>query len=91
MAIILVGMAAIFFSGLYRYLSFDCLKLYHATLKEMIDAHPVGAPVIYILIYIALTALSVPGAVFLSLLGGYLFPEPFSMIYVLFWQLAGQR
>lgn len=89
MAIILVGMAAIYFSGLYRYLSFDCLKLYHATLKEMINAHPVAVPVVYILIYIALTALSVPGAVFLSLLGGYLFPEPLSMFYVLFSATCG--
>ena len=35
------------------------------------------------------TALSVPGAVFLTLLGGYLFPQPFSTIYVVFSATCG--
>ena len=43
----------------------------------MIAAHPVAVPVVFIFFYIALNALYVAGAVFLSLLGGYLFPEPF--------------
>ena len=80
--IILLGMGAIYFSGLYRYLSFDCLKEYHHNLKAYILLHPVLVPILYMLIYIVLTALSVPGAIFLTLLGGYLFPQPWSTIYV---------
>jgi uncharacterized membrane protein YdjX (TVP38/TMEM64 family) len=75
-------MALIYFSSLYRYLSFDCLKLYHQNLKAYISEHPVAVPILYILIYVILTALSVPGAIFLTLLGGYLFPQPLSTIYV---------
>ncbi len=87
--LILIGMAAIYFSGLYRFFTFETLRSYHDTLKLFIQAHPIAAPLLYILAYILLTALSVPGAVFLSLLGGYLFPQPFSTIYVLFSATCG--
>ncbi len=87
--IILIAMAVIYFTELYRYLSFDCLKLYHMTLRELVSAHPFTAPLLYILIYIALTALSIPGAVFLSLLGGYLFSQPLSTLYVIFAATCG--
>jgi uncharacterized membrane protein YdjX (TVP38/TMEM64 family) len=87
--IILLGMGAIYFSGFYRYFSFDCLKLYHQNLKDYISAHPVAVPILYIFIYIVLTALSVPGAIFLTLLGGYLFPQPLSTIYVVFGATCG--
>jgi uncharacterized membrane protein YdjX (TVP38/TMEM64 family) len=87
--IILIGMAALYFSGLYHYLSFDALRTYHLTLKALIAEHPIAFPVLYILSYIALTALSVPGAIFLTLLGGYLFPQPLSTIYVVFSATCG--
>ena len=87
--IILLGMGAIYFSGAYRYLSFDALKAYHLTLKTFITAHPVLVPFLYIIIYIILTALSVPGAIFLTLLGGYLFPQPWSTLYVIFSATCG--
>ncbi len=87
--LILIAMAAIYFSGAYRYLSFATLKTYHFTIKAFLEAHPFASPFLYILIYIVLTALSVPGAVFLSLLGGYLFPQPLSTLYVLFSATCG--
>lgn len=87
--LVLIGMAIIFFSGAYRYLSFNALRAYHETLKLFIQAHPIAVPVLYILAYIILTALSVPGAVFLTLLGGYLFPQPFSTLYVVFSATCG--
>lgn len=86
---ILLGMATVYFSGLYHYLSFETLRSYHDTLKVFILAHPITTPLLYIVTYIILTALSVPGAVFLTLLGGYLFPQPLSTIYVLFSATCG--
>ncbi len=87
--IILIAMAGIYFSGWYRYFSFDCLKFYHHNLKEVVTEHPIAVPLLYILAYIVLTALSVPGAIFLTLLGGYLFPFPLSAIYVIFSATCG--
>lgn len=89
LAIIALGMLLIYLTGVYRYLSFDALKTYHATLKTFIAAHPVLLPFLYIFTYIILTALSVPGAIFLTLLGGYLFPQPLSTLYVVFSATCG--
>lgn len=75
-------MAFIYFSGLYHYLSFDTLRIYHKSFKTFVDMHPIAVPIIFCLTYIISVALSVPGAVFLTLLGGYLFSQPFSTIYV---------
>lgn len=80
--LIFLGMASIYFSGVYRYLSFDSLRQYHHSLKAFVEMHPVAVPVLFCIVYIISTALSVPGALFLTLLGGYLFPQPFSTLYV---------
>jgi len=80
--IIFLGMASIYFSGVYQYLSLDYLRMYHKSLKTFVEMHPIVVPIAFCLVYIISTTLSVPGAVFLTLLGGYLFPQPFSTIYV---------
>jgi len=87
--IIFVGMASIYFSGVYHYLSFDYLRMYHKSLKTFVEIHPVAVPIAFCLVYIISAALSIPGAVFLTLLGGYLFPQPFSTIYVVFSATCG--
>lgn len=80
--IILIAMVAIYFSGIYNYFSFDTLRTYHQNLKSFVEMHPVAVSFIFCLTYIITTALSIPGAIFLTLLGGYLFPQPLSTIYV---------
>ncbi len=87
--ILLIGLIVVYATGSYHYLTFDSLKAHHQILKETILAHPVLFPVLFILIYFVCTALSVPGAIFLTLLGGYLFPQPWSTIYVVFAATCG--
>lgn len=87
--IILIGMALIYCTGIYRYFSWDALKTYHHTLKDYIAIHPAFVTLAFICIYITLTALSFPGAIFLTLLGGYLFPLPLSTLYVVFSATCG--
>lgn len=87
--IILMAMAALYFSGITSYLSFEAFQIYHQNLKKMVTMHPAWVPIIFCLIYILFTALSMPGAVFLSLLGGYLFQQPFSTLYVVFSATCG--
>ncbi len=89
LALLLLGMAIIYLSNIYRYFSFDELKNHHQTLKIFLAEHAILTPTLYILVYIVLTALSVPGAIFLTLLGGYLFPQPWSTIYVIFSATCG--
>lgn len=87
--IIFLGMAFIYFSGVYHYLSLDYLRMYHKSLKTFVKMHPIAVPIAFCFVYIISTALSIPGAVFLTLLGGYLFPQPFSTIYVIFSATCG--
>lgn len=88
-AIICLGIACFYFFGIYQYFSLDTLRTYHKHLKMFVEMHPILLPVLFCLAYIVLTALSVPGAIFLTLLGGYLFPQPFSTIYVVFSATCG--
>ncbi len=87
--LILLGIAIFYFSGIYKYINFDSLKDNHAKIEAFLARHPISVPLLYILTYIVFTALSVPGGLVLSLLGGYLFPQPLSTIYVVFSATCG--
>lgn len=68
-----VAAAAIFLSGAYRYLSLETLREHQATLETFVEDRLVVALLLYALLYIAVTALSLPGATLMSVLGGFLF------------------
>ncbi|NGX43723.1 MAG: hypothetical protein K940chlam7_02023 [Chlamydiae bacterium] len=80
--IIVILMVLAYIFGLHEYLSYETLKGHRATLKTLVDTHPILAPLLYIFVYMVSTALSIPGAIFLSLFGGFLFPQPYSTIFV---------
>ncbi len=62
-----------FLPGLQSYLTLETLKTYQASLTESVSENPVGAGISFGLVYIFVTALSIPGAVILTLAGGALF------------------
>ena len=68
-----VAILAVRTSGLAELLSPDTLRAHRAALVAWVDANGVVAPVAYVALYTAMVALSVPGAVFLTLAGGFLF------------------
>ena len=82
LVIIVLLMGVAYFSGLGNHLTYDNLKTHHTTLKAFVGTHPFLTPLIYIGLYIVMAALSLPGGAILSLFGGFLFPQPFSTIYV---------
>ena len=51
-------------------------------MQVFVTAHPVVSPCVFILIYAVATALSIPGALFLTLAGGFLFSFPLSALWV---------
>ncbi|MDQ6994661.1 MAG: TVP38/TMEM64 family protein [Mariprofundaceae bacterium] len=71
--IILSAIAAFFFFDLGHYLSFDALAEHRQTLTAQVEAHAVLASLIYMMIYIAVVALSLPGGLMMTLTGGFLF------------------
>ena len=72
LALLLVA-AAVWASGLYRYLSPEALKAHYGDLRAYVAAHPLLAPVAFTLVYAVAVAVSVPGAILLTLASGLLF------------------
>lgn len=67
------GMGAVFATGAHRYLSLEALLSHRERLQGFVAAHHAAALGLYVAVYVAAVALSVPGAVFLTILGGFLF------------------
>lgn len=72
-SIIALGVAAFFFFDLGRFLSLENLKAHRDELLAYYETNPVVMILGYIGVYIATTALSLPGATLLTLLGGAIF------------------
>ncbi|QEL46055.1 TVP38/TMEM64 family protein [Enterobacter sp. LU1] len=54
-------------------LSLDTLKMHQQTLIDRVEQAPLQSALIYFAVYVLLSALSIPGAALLTLLGGALF------------------
>jgi uncharacterized membrane protein YdjX (TVP38/TMEM64 family) len=72
-ALVLLAMVAVFASGAHRHLSLETLVRHRMAIDAYIEAHAVTAIAAYMAIYISVVALSIPGAVFLTIAGGVLF------------------
>ncbi|MBX9992125.1 TVP38/TMEM64 family protein [Phreatobacter oligotrophus] len=67
---LLVGLR---WSGLADQLTLETLRTHRGGLQDLVARHPVVSALAYIAVYVAAVALSLPGAVFLTLSGGFLF------------------
>lgn len=63
----------VYATGLHRELSLAGLQHRRETLQCLVAAHPILAPLAFVAVYALATLLSLPGAVFLTLSGGFLF------------------
>lgn len=72
-----------------QYFDYEQLKNHRLYLKGIVSKHPVTSSLLFIIIYVTATALSVPGGSLLSITGGFLFPQPISTIYVVFAATVG--
>jgi uncharacterized membrane protein YdjX (TVP38/TMEM64 family) len=71
--VIVLGIAAFQYFDLGQYLTLEYIKLSQSKLQELYLGNRVLVIISYMVIYIAVTALSLPGAVVLTLAGGGLF------------------
>jgi len=69
----LVAFALVRWSGLGGLLSLDTLRTHREALAGWVGANAVVAGLAYVAAYVAAVAFSLPGAVFLTLAGGFLF------------------
>lgn len=73
LAVLIVAVIAVFASGVTRFLNLEALQANEAALRAFIDDNLVLALLAFMAVYALATAVSLPGAVILTLAGGYLF------------------
>ncbi len=71
--VIAAGLALIFATGLYRYLSLEVLEAQRKALQGAVAANPLRSVLIYMVAYMVMVAFSVPGAMIMTMAGGFLF------------------
>ncbi len=81
---LLAAIAAFVALDLGRWLSLAALQQHQAALAAQVAARPLAAGALYFAVYVLATALSVPGAVILTLAGGALFGLGWGLLLVSF-------
>ncbi len=76
-------MAIAYASGFADAISFENLRIHRAEIVSFVAERPYQAPLVYIGVYIVTVALSLPGGAMLSIIGGFLFPQPWATLFVL--------
>lgn len=82
LGVLAAGLVLFFALGWQRYASFDMLQSYRGELMALVAAHPLFAPLAYMLAYAAMAACSLPGAALATMLGGFLFGAVLGTVYV---------
>ena len=72
-AVILVAITAFFFLDLGRFLTLDFFKSQQAAIDAYFSANPLRTAVVFFVVYVAVTGLSLPGAALMTLVGGAIF------------------
>ena len=82
LAILVLAIVAAFALGLDDYVSFEQLERNRAQLLDFVHRHPLLAPLVFMLVYAGVIALSVPGGAILTMAGGFLFGVAAATLYV---------
>ncbi len=77
-----LGVGCFFYFDLGQYLTLDSIRESKDSLKTFTDSHYYQAVILYIVVYAIQTALSLPGAAILTLVGGFLFGSLLGTVYV---------
>ncbi|MCI0362198.1 MAG: TVP38/TMEM64 family protein [Planctomycetaceae bacterium] len=87
--VLLAIVAAALFLRFRQELSLDALAAREANLRKLCDAHPIGSLAIAFFAYVAVTGLSLPGAVVMSVAYGWLFGFWKALVVVSFASTTG--
>lgn len=90
LALVMGSLIGTFFAlDLGRYLSLDTLQAQQAAVAQWVDSHFVSASLLFVLIYVLSTALSLPGASLLTLGGSAVFGVAWGLLLVSFASTIG--
>jgi len=88
-AVLVAAIVAFFALDLGQYLSLAYFKSQQAAIDRYFLAHPLGTAAIYFTVYVVVTALSLPGAAIMTLVGGAIFGLLWGTIIVSFASTIG--
>ena len=89
LAVIAVAIGAFFYFDLGRFLSLDGFKTQQATLSALVTANPWQSALAFFAAYVAVAALSLPGAAIMTLIGGAIFGFSKGLVLVSFASAIG--
>lgn len=82
LALLVIGLAAFFFFDLNQYVSLDALKTHREQLQSWVQNYGALSALVFAGIYALAVAFSIPGAVFITIAGGFMFGPYLGTIYV---------
>ncbi|MEA2118664.1 FAD-dependent oxidoreductase [Halovibrio sp. HP20-50] len=88
-ALLLIAIGAFFLSGAHQWFTLDTLKAYQSDFQVAFNQHPWQVAGIFFAVYVVMTALSLPGATLLTLLGGALFGLGWGLLIISFASTLG--
>ena len=71
--VLIIVVVAVFASGVTRYLNIEALQTHEAALRAFVSDNLILALITFMAVYAVATAVSLPGALILTLTGGFLF------------------
>ncbi len=89
LAALVAGIAGFFLLDLDRYFTLEYLQAHRAVLTAEVRVHPLRSAGLYAAIYVAVTALSLPGAALMTLVGGAVFGLGWGIVIVSFASTLG--
>ncbi|MCL5425841.1 MAG: FAD-dependent oxidoreductase [Gammaproteobacteria bacterium] len=88
-ALLLVAISAFFLSGAHQWFTLEMLKAYQSDFQTAFNQNPWQVAGIFFAVYVVMTALSLPGATLLTLLGGALFGFSWGLLIISFASTLG--
>ncbi|MBD25234.1 MAG: hypothetical protein CMG46_09545 [Candidatus Marinimicrobia bacterium] len=80
--IFLAVLALVFLSGVADHLSFSALSANRELLLDFVQSNATGAILVFVVVYIAAVSFSIPGAIWLTIAGGFIFGPVAGTLYV---------
>ncbi|TVP52209.1 MAG: pyridine nucleotide-disulfide oxidoreductase [Halomonas sp.] len=88
-ALLIIAIGMFFISGAHQWFTLDTLKAYQSDFQTAFNQNPWQVAGIFFAVYVVMTALSLPGATLLTLLGGALFGLGWGLLIISFASTLG--
>jgi len=88
-ALLVIAIGVFFLSGAHQWFTLETLKAYQNDFQAAFNQNPWQVAGIFFAVYVVMTALSLPGATLLTLLGGALFGLGWGLLIISFASTLG--